>query len=906
MTSPAQRYAEAQRRSQRERIATGLVEFQDRYDFPLDEFQLDACAALGQGRSVLVAAPTGAGKTVVGEYAVYRALAEGVKCFYTTPIKALSNQKYHDLVALYGVDQVGLLTGDNSINGEAPVVVMTTEVLRNMLYSGSSTLDQLGYVVMDEVHYLADRFRGGVWEEVIIQLPQRISVVALSATVSNAEEFGEWIRTVRGDTTVVVDEIRPVPLWQQVMVGTKLYDLFVDDEQTVINPFLIRLAREADRARDDRPHHRRRTTDKNSPWRADIVRTLDDAGLLPGITFIFSRVGCDAAVSQCLGAGITLTTSQQREQIRHIVEARTIDLPHEDLGVLGFNEWFDGLLRGLAAHHAGMIPRFKEIVEELFQHGLVRMVFATETLALGINMPARTVVLERLIKYNGEAHVDISAGEYTQLTGRAGRRGIDVEGHAVVAWHRDLNPSLLAGLASTRTYPLRSSFRPSYTMAVGLVGRLGTEAARELLETSFAQFQADRSVVGLAATIKKEHDILAQHYQSMQCHLGDFSEYAKLRADLQTAERAASKEVSALRRHGIVESLRQLRRGDIIAITTGRRGSTAVVVDTEREDAHQTPRITVLTVDRRVRKLSVPDFTEPVSSLGRLSIAKGFSTRSAHARQDLVKALRARSVSPSPVKAGKVRRSADREALITSLRHQLKAHPCHGCSDREAHARWGERYSRLRRHIEGLESQIRDRTHTVARQFDRVCLVLLELGYLREGVEGLQVTDQGRILAGLYTEKDLLVSEALRAGVWQNLDEAGFAAVVSGMVFEARHREEAPGVPGGQLRDAVQATTDIYHDLHTRERETGVQLLKEPDWGLAGTIHRWARGAHLNSVLHESDLSAGDFVRWCKQVIDLLGQIADALRDYDEEMAQRARRAAAAIDRGVIRYSSAP
>ena len=904
MSTPAQRYAEAQRRAKRERSAQGLGQFEALYDFPLDDFQLDACAALGEGRSVLVAAPTGAGKTVVGEYAVYRALIEGTKCFYTTPIKAPSNQKYHDLVRTHGVDQVGLLTGDNSINGEAPVVVMTTEVLRNMLYSGSSTINQLGYVVMDEVHYLADRFRGGVWEEVIIQLPLSISVIALSATVSNAEEFGEWIRTVRGDTTVVVDEIRPVPLWQQVMVGSKLHDLFVDDDQTVINPHLVRLSREAENRGQDRPHHRRRHHDKNTPWRSEVVQTLDDAGLLPGITFIFSRAGCDAAVRQCLDAGITLTTSQQREHIRQTVEARTIDLPHEDLGVLGFNEWFDGLLRGVAAHHAGLIPRFKEIVEELFQQGLVRMVFATETLALGINMPARTVVLERLVKYNGEAHVDISAGEYTQLTGRAGRRGIDVEGHAVVAWHRELNPSLLAGLASTRTYPLRSSFRPSYTMAVGLVGRLGTQAARDLLETSFAQFQADRSVVGLAATIKREQETAEQYRHSMKCHLGDFSEYALLRSSLQAAERAASREVSAQKRHTIDESLKALRRGDIISITTGRRGGTAVVIDTQSDDT--TARITVVTVDRRVRRLSVPDFTGPVTALDRLSVPKGFSTRSAHARQDLVKALRARSLPTRATPRTKVRRSADRESAITRLRGQLKQHPCHGCSDREVHARWGERYARLSRHIEDLETQIKDRTHSVARQFDRVCTVLLELGYLDQGAHAISVTESGQVLAGLYTEKDLLVSECLRLGTWADLDEAALAAVVSGMVFEARHRQDAPGVPGGILRATVEATNAIWSDLHAQERAAGVDFLKEPDWGLVATVHRWARGANLNSVLHESDLSAGDFVRWCKQVIDLLGQIADALSGHDPTMAERAHRAAAAIDRGVIRYSSAP
>src|SRR5215207_2708819 len=238
MSSPAERYAAARRRSAR----PALADFTAGYPFDLDPFQTEACEALEDGLGVLVCAPTGAGKTVVGEFAVHLALAEGRKCFYTTPIKALSNQKYNDLVERHGAADVGLLTGDNSVNGDAPVVVMTTEVLRNMLYAGSPALAGLGYVVMDEVHYLADRFRGAVWEEVIIHLPDSVSVVSLSATVSNAEEFGDWLRTVRGDTDVVVEERRPVPLWQHVMVGSRLVDLFVDEGQRRVNPELLRLS----------------------------------------------------------------------------------------------------------------------------------------------------------------------------------------------------------------------------------------------------------------------------------------------------------------------------------------------------------------------------------------------------------------------------------------------------------------------------------------------------------------------------------------------------------------------------------------------------------------------------------------------------------------------------------------
>jgi ATP-dependent RNA helicase HelY len=519
MTTPAERYAASRERqydpggTTPRDAAPELAAFRGLYDFDFDDFQVDACRALGTGHGVLVAAPTGSGKTVVGEFAVHLALAQGRKCFYTTPIKALSNQKYTDLVRRYDHDTVGLLTGDNSINGEAPVVVMTTEVLRNMLYTGSSTLAGLGYVVLDEVHYLADSSRGAVWEEVIIHLPESVRVVALSATVSNAEEFGEWLDQVRGGTTVIVDEHRPVPLWQHVLAGNRLYDLFTDDDHTRVNPELLRVAQRdtwIERKAPARPGRGgRRPRRFPLTYRPDVIARLDASGLLPAITFIFSRAGCDAAVQQCLAAGLRLTTPEEAEVIQQTAERRTAEIPPEDLIVLGYGEWLDGLRRGIAAHHAGMLPAFKEVVEELFAAGLVRAVFATETLALGINMPARTVVIEKLDKWNGETHANLTAGEYTQLTGRAGRRGIDVEGHAVVLWQPGMDPGAVAGLASTRTYPLNSSFRPSYNMAVNLTGWAGRARASALLESSFAQFQADRGVVGLARQVRKNRQAMA-------------------------------------------------------------------------------------------------------------------------------------------------------------------------------------------------------------------------------------------------------------------------------------------------------------------------------------------------------------------------------------------------------------
>ena len=896
--TPAERYA-AFRRSQG---GPHLAAFEVGYPFGLDAFQRTACRALEEGRGVLVAAPTGAGKTVVGEFAVHLALAQGRKCFYTTPIKALSNQKHKDLVERYGADRVGLLTGDNSINGDADVVVMTTEVLRNMLYArssgGGSALRGLSHVVMDEVHYLADRSRGAVWEEVIIHLPDDVAVVSLSATVSNAEEFGDWLVTVRGDTEVVVEEHRPVPLWQHVLVGGRLQDLFVGDgPEQRLDPDLERLHREESRWL---PRERGGRAPRRSVLsRPDVITRLDRDGLLPAITFVFSRAGCQQAVEQCVRSGLRLLTDAEREQVRAHVTERTRDIPDADLRVLGYWEWLDALERGIAAHHAGMLPTFKEVVEQLFTRGLVKAVFATETLALGINMPARSVVLEKLSKWNGETHADITPGEYTQLTGRAGRRGIDVEGHAVVLWQPGFDPRQLAGLASTRTYPLRSSFRPSYNMAVNLVGSVGREQARALLESSFAQFQADKSVVGLARQVTRNLDALEGYTEAMTCHLGDVREYAELRAAQKTREAELSRQGAAHRQAETARSLEQLRPGDVISVPGGRRSGLAVVVDPGvgvAGDVHPL----VVTEDRWAGRLAPSDFPSPVEPLGRVKVPRGFSSRSPQDRRDLASSLRALGLE-APGRRKRARSGAADDEVLARVRAQLRAHPVHGCDDRETHLRWVERWGRLRAETDALERKVEGKTHSIARTFDRVVAVLEALGY----VSGDDVTDAGRQLARVYSESDLLVVACLREGLWDALTPAELAAVVSALVHETRRPDEVgPPVPAGAVTGALREMERVWERLGRVEAEHRLSFLREPDAGFAWAAWRWASGAPLSQVLvDDHDMTAGDFVRWCKQLVDLLGQVADVAALTGSPVRATARQAVEAVRRGVVAYS---
>lgn len=978
--SPAERYTAFRSQSRSAAEHPELTRFREVIGFELDDFQVQACEALEQGRAVLVAAPTGAGKTVVGEFAVHLALASDRKAFYTTPIKALSNQKYADLVRRHGIDNVGLLTGDTTINGDAPVVVMTTEVLRNMLYAGSPTLDGLAYVVMDEVHYLADRFRGPVWEEVIIHLSDDVQLVSLSATVSNAEEFGDWLEMVRGDTAVVVSERRPVPLWQHVLMSSQeprgkprlldLYDGHVDPTDPGTNPPINpdlsaafrsgrggnrpgdyrggpggRRGRGAGRGRGYRGGDSRRSDDssggigpsRRTPPRFIVIDALNADALLPAIYFVFSRAGCEAAVDQCLKAGLRLTTPQEEATIRSIVEERTTALPPEDLDVLGYWAWSQALARGVAAHHAGMLPVFKETVEELFSRGLVKVVFATETLALGINMPARSVVLDKLVKWDGTSHVPVTPGEYTQLTGRAGRRGIDIEGHAVVVDHPALDPVALAGLASKRLYPLKSSFRPTYNMAVNLVAQVGRDRAREVLETSFAQFQADRGVVGLAKQAQAHAEALDGYAKAMSCDVGDFGAYMDLRRAIKDREKELSRAASGAERAQIVASLEALRRGDVVEVPTGRRRGYVLVLDPGEPGGFDGPRPTVLTQERQVKKLTLADAPAGLETVTTVKIPKAFNPRKPDARRDLVSSMRnalgaladdvpsAHSTSTprgAAARGGRPpvgrRSDAATDAELARLRKALKAHPCHACPERDDHARWAERWNKLKREHDQLVRRVEGRTGSIARTFDRTLDVLLTLGYLQRTDAGtrsdtglqesgrIRVTDDGRWLRRLYAENDLLLAECLRRGAWDGLDPAGLAAVVSTVVYQSR-RDDAPdpyipGGPTGRLAAVLDETQRVWSEVDDLEEAHGIEATGPLDLGLVGAMYRWASGKTLDSVLRGSDLAAGDFVRWCKQVIDVLDQLGGAAPS--DKLRSTARKAQDAVLRGVVAYSS--
>ena len=822
-----------------------------------DPFQSEAMDALDNDSSVLVAAPTGSGKTLIAEYAVHRALTRGQRAFYTAPIKALSNQKYRDLCAIHGAARVGLVTGDNAVNADADVVVMTTEVLRNMIYASSSRLDRLGAVILDEVHFLQDAYRGPVWEEVIIQLDPTVQLVCLSATVSNADEVGEWLTTVRGHTKVVTESRRPVELlthhalYDSSNGRVQMHDTIVNGEPNRNLERILATARSLPPKGQGGKRPRRRFA---TPTRPETVELLEDNDMLPAIIFIFSRAQCEDAVKSCMSAGIVLTTREEEDEIVAIVDRHVDSLTPSDRRALGYEEFLDRVGSGIACHHAGMIPMFKEAVEECFVRGLVKVVFATETLAVGINMPARAVVIEKLTKYTGEHHVLLRASEYTQLTGRAGRRGLDRIGHAVTLWNPFVTFDQTAGLALSRSFRLSSAFRPTFNMAVNMIRRHSREAATHFLNLSFAQFQTDRDVVTSEAVLERKRRELAR-LEMTQSELTD----SFLEAEEETV--------------GDVEAeiaLRSLRPGDVVVFDASNLRGRGVVISTAARRSGM--RLTVLTPSRKQLDITARDLLSVPVKGGSIDLPVPFEPATAEfVRETVARLVRARI-----------------DEGVTTPRVGRSGRPRRDVVDSSRSLR------RLRKEIEQLEQRPSARAGSVNQRFMDVVELLAELGY----VEGWSLTDKGHVLAGVFHESDLMVTEVITGGILEKLSVPDLVACVSCLVFEPRGGDSGHvRWPNDTVRNRFKRMEKTSTRLNALQRERGIQMHRSPHAGLAMDAMRWAQGSPLSDVL-DPELTPGDFVRSMRQIIDLLRQIETV--SPGEDLRATAAAAARAVNRSVV------
>lgn len=836
--------------------------------FAPDEFQAKAFDSIDAGRSVLVAAPTGSGKTLVADYGIRLALATQTRAIYTAPIKALSNQKYRDWCLEYGESNVGLLTGDITVNPDAPIMVMTTEVLRNMIYAGNDALERLSVVVLDEVHFIQDAYRGGVWEEIIVHLAPEVVLICLSATVGNTEEIARWLSVVRGPTDIAFSAHRPVPLDAQILVHDRSQSglrVFVIDEQGKPNSDFMRLESQQRKVARGPRHHRSSSPSRlRSPRRTEVVRFLHEHDRLPAIYFVFSRRGCEDSAIEVFESGMRLTSVGEAEQIAAIADRAVESFSDDDLAALGFVRFAELLERGIAAHHAGMVPIFKEIVERCFALGLIKIVFATETLAVGVNMPARTVVIDRLTKYDGTSHVMIKPSDYSQLTGRAGRRGIDTSGTAFVIWEPFVAFDAVHQLVTSKAFQLSSSFRPTYNMATNLIATTSEVQATHLLNLSLAQFQSARDVVHLQARLGR-----LEIQRKRLLGTFDGSEDLARAYIAELADRAASQKGSVRS-----DAFSLIRLGDVLhGEELGLREALLVIAKSERKSK---VRLTLIGTRCGVVHVSSDDVSLRPRVLDHHDLPQPYAPTSDEFQRRALTLLDRKSVALQTASGNSVPLSvADDDPLY---KERIRATKDLVKVDTE----------RVK-----IFDQIDKSQGAIVSKFRRLQTLLGDHGY----TDGWSLTSKGQVLRSIFHECDVVIAESLSRGVFDDLSAPDLCGVMSCFVFEPRGDDETVirigGVPGERIKLIERISASIRAD----EKTLGITQHRGLHRGFFDIARDWCAGATLDEVLTE-DLQPGDFVRTMRQIADLLRQVGNT--SVNSATKEVARGAAGSIQRGVV------
>ncbi len=847
----------------------GLEEFTALFPFPLDDFQLQAMTALNQDCSVVVCAPTGSGKTLVGEYAIHRALARQRRVFYTTPLKALSNQKLRDFREQFGQAQVGLLTGDVSINRDAPILVMTTEIFRNMLYGTpigevGTSLAGVEAVVLDECHYMNDRQRGTVWEESIIYCPKEIQLVALSATIANGEQLTDWISTVHGPTRLIYSDWRPIPLQFYYCQGKGLFPL-LNAEKTQINPRLLRSSQPPGRGR-------KRGEFLNLGY---VVNQLAQRQMLPAIYFIFSRRGCDQALQQM--GGVNLLNPEESQALNQILDeflARH--------GAVVPKEHVAPLRQGIAAHHAGVLPLWKTLIEELFQQGLIKVVFATETLAAGINMPARTTVLSSLSKRTDSGHRLLTASEFLQISGRAGRRGMDDIGHVVTLQTPFEGAREAAYLATVGPDPLVSQFTPSYGMVLNLLQRHTLEEAKDLIERSFGQYLATLHLAPQRQAIAALETELEEINRRLDpADPQALSRYQKLRERLRQEQRllkTLQHQADAVAHEQRVPQLLAAKPGTLLCLDAHElhpKPDTPYltgILCAKLPGPGQFPLLGCWAANNRFYVVAL----EQVKSMGEMaqiaapawpepeSPKRGYSWSVPQAWDALAAKLPQLIPEISPEVSTQAKRIADIEAQLQAL--PVGANPGTAL--------------RLRRRREKVWTELVDRQEKLSLQshphwedFLSLIAILQEFGGLAE----LNATSLGQLAAALRGENELWLGLALGSGVFDELPPHQLAAACAALVSETPRPDSWTdyGVALA-VEEALGGLRAIRRQLFQAQRRKRVIF---PIWleaGLVGLVEQWALGLTWGELCQATNLDQGDLVRLLRRTLDLLSQIPHA------------------------------
>ncbi len=883
------------------RISEGAVDlfrgFARRYRFPLDDFQVQAILAILEGSSVIVSAPTGAGKTLVAEFAIHDALAAKRRVAYTTPLKALSNQKYADFCRQFGVAEVGILTGDVKVNPRAPVLVMTTEILRNMFYTG--TLEGLRHVVLDECHYMGDEGRGTVWEEIIVNAPKDVTLVALSATVANVQEIADWIGLVHRPIRAIVHPHRPVPLrYHAADLAAEIHSL---DAVRAGRAKLIGIEGGGDAGRGR--FYARRVASAPA-----VLEELETRGWLPAIYFIFSRAGCERAMDEVLEEGRALLDRNRRREVDQAIAEAMEESP--TLAASALNQTiFQALRVGVGLHHAGILPSLKRLTEVLFERGLVRVVFATETMSLGIHMPARSVVLQGLTKRTDRGFRALSTNELTQMAGRAGRRGIDPEGQCVIALDARDSLEEVLSVVDGSPEPITSQFRLGFGSVALLMENVRDEAAiRRVVESSFGQYQSLRQIRHLEREVADAEGALAEaaRYEAPCGDLGRIGRYRELRAEVEARRRSSG----ARSRPARARALEDVEPGRIVLLRQrGSGGGLGVIVGVHRLRGHRVLLDTLLPHGSLVRT-KAGNVKRVFWASPPLLLPPAIRNLAAHHRgwgRDFRETL-AHEGGALLARLGEL----DLAALIERERgggpeDALERIECHACpwdARPRCDAAWKaieKEQGRLAHRRAALES-IRD---AIWQEYRRVLEVLEAFDAVQQGM----LRPKGELVASLRHDHELLVAEVVHRGVLDDASPAEVAALVSALLEEARSAEDDPSRQllreRPRLRRRVRQMEEAAEAIHAVQRRVGLHRPARVQTGSMAAVFRWASGDDdwTRVVAHSFGGHEGDLIRAMRRLIDLLRQLAEG-PEVPGGVASAAGAAARVLDRGIVLESA--
>jgi ATP-dependent RNA helicase HelY len=873
--------------------------FERRYTFPLDEFQVAAVRAILEGSSVIVSAPTGAGKTLIAEFAIHEALLRKRRIAYTTPLKALSNQKYADFCRQFGMAEVGILTGDVKVNPRAPLLVMTTEILRNMFYTG--TLEGLAHVVLDECHYMGDVGRGTVWEEIIVNAPKDVTLVALSATVANIDQIAEWIGLVHRPIVPIIHPHRPVPLSYFVAdLAARIHPL---DEVRAARARLVGLEEGGEGDRRGRFYARRVASV------TAMIEELESRQWLPAIYFIFSRVGCERALEDVLGEGRPLLDRARRREVEEAIAEAVEENPV--LAASDVNQMiFRAMELGVGVHHAGILPSLKRLTELLFERGLVRVVFATETMSLGIHMPARSVVLQGVTKRTDRGFRSLTHNELTQMAGRAGRRGIDPVGQCVIALDaRDSVEDVLA-VVDGAPEPIESQFRLGYGSAALLLQTVREEAAiRRIVESSFAQFQNLRQIRRLEAELAEAARALAEA-ETYRAPCGDFDRigrYRALRAEAEAQRRALGARHRPARSRGAeglepgrLVLLRQ-KGGNGLGLVLGiHRLRSRVLVDTllPHGSVVRAKPGNVKRVFWGTPPLLLPSAVKGLAGRHRVSGGWGRDFRETLGREGAGLLARLRDLDVRSL-LERERGEAPEDAM-----ERIECHACPWEARPRCDAAWRE-IERLRTRREQRATALDAIRNALWQEFLRVVEVLETFDAVQKG----ELRPKGQLIASLRHDHELLVAECVFRGVLDEASPAEVAALVSCLTEEARSGEEGPSKfflkQRAGLRRRIRQMEEAAAAIVTAQGRAGLFRSAAVQTGFVAAVHRWAAGEDdwPRIVTEAFGGHEGDLIRAMRRLIDLLRQLAEG-PEVPEGVATAARAASRILDRGIVLESA--